>query len=191
MKVIGYNKSYPSQFIGEHSEISILFLLVSSLQTPRASPWKTIRLNMKVQLFRFLKAIKRKGLFPEEGVQLKYYYLPHPEAVGSIVLMAVGQKQQRNIARLSTTSTSTSSTFYDGLERQGSSYRALEDTHKSYIDHYTTYVDDLDLFINSIVVPNSTVPIYGLAHSMGANITSMYLAMKTLLLKSSFIVPNA
>ena len=36
----------------------------------------------------FFESNKKGCISPERGVQLKYYYLPHPEAVGSIVLMA-------------------------------------------------------------------------------------------------------
>ena len=59
---------------------------------------------------------------------------------------------------------------------QGLSSRILDHPQKSYIDDYKTYTDDLAQYIRDIVLPshNSQKPIFGLAHSMGANILFSY-----------------
>mgnify|MGYP006271193141 CR=1 FL=1 len=59
---------------------------------------------------------------------------------------------------------------------QGLSDRPLADRGKGHIDHFDTYVADLALFLERIVVPAAPRPVLVLAHSMGAHITMRYLA---------------
>jgi len=63
---------------------------------------------------------------------------------------------------------------------QGLSERALENSHKGYVENFQYYVDDLATFIESIVSPHCTVngniqKPYLLAHSMGGAIAARYL----------------
>ena len=50
---------------------------------------------------------------------------------------------------------------------QGGSDRELPDRLKGYVDDYDTYVSDLDLFLDQIVLPDCPPPYFGLAHSTG------------------------
>tara|TARA_R110001592_G_scaffold1377_4_gene8256 strand:+ start:2028 stop:3215 length:1188 start_codon:yes stop_codon:yes gene_type:complete len=63
---------------------------------------------------------------------------------------------------------------------QGLSERALENSHKGYVENFQYYVDDLATFIDNIVSSHCTVDgnthkPYLLAHSMGAAIAARYL----------------
>jgi len=63
---------------------------------------------------------------------------------------------------------------------QGISERALENSHKGYVESFQYYVDDLATFIENIVSPHCTLDgktqkPYLLAHSMGAAIATRYL----------------
>jgi len=63
---------------------------------------------------------------------------------------------------------------------QGLSERELENPHKGYVENFQYYVDDLAMFIESIVSPHCTVDgnifkPYLLAHSMGGAIAARYL----------------
>lgn len=63
---------------------------------------------------------------------------------------------------------------------QGLSERALENTHKGYVEKFQYYVDDLATFIDEIVNPHCTFngktqKPYLLAHSMGGAISARYL----------------
>jgi lysophospholipase len=63
---------------------------------------------------------------------------------------------------------------------QGLSERALENTHKGYVENFQYYVDDLAVFIDNIVNPhcigsNQIQKPYLLAHSMGGAIAARYL----------------
>ena len=63
---------------------------------------------------------------------------------------------------------------------QGLSERALENSHKGYVENFQYYVDDLAVFINNIVTPHCTnvdkiQKPYLLSHSMGGAIAARYL----------------
>ncbi|QOL27231.1 alpha/beta fold hydrolase [Thalassotalea sp. LPB0316] len=61
---------------------------------------------------------------------------------------------------------------------QGVSQRMLSNPHKGYVASFDDYVNDLDNFVENIVKPHcsaNTKP-YLLAHSMGGNISALYLA---------------
>jgi len=60
---------------------------------------------------------------------------------------------------------------------QGLSDRPLPERHEAgYIDRFETYVDDLDLFLETVVAPAARGPLLVLAHSMGAHIVLRSLA---------------
>jgi len=63
---------------------------------------------------------------------------------------------------------------------QGISARALDNSHKGYVENFQYYVDDLATFIENIVSPHCTIDgktqkPYLLAHSMGGAIAARYL----------------
>ncbi len=57
---------------------------------------------------------------------------------------------------------------------QGRSSRMLDDREKSYIADYKDYAADLDAFVSQVVRRKTSAPLIALAHSMGANILSIY-----------------
>jgi lysophospholipase len=59
---------------------------------------------------------------------------------------------------------------------QGLSDRALADRGKGHIDDFDTYVADLALFLERVVVPAAPRPVLALGHSMGAHVTLRLLA---------------
>ena len=60
---------------------------------------------------------------------------------------------------------------------QGISGRMLQNPHKGYVDSFEHYVDDLNHFVDNVVTPacNSQNKPFLLAHSMGGNISALYL----------------
>lgn len=63
---------------------------------------------------------------------------------------------------------------------QGLSERALNNSHKGYVEDFQFYIDDLAIFIENIVTPHCTLgdntyKPYLLAHSMGGAIAARYL----------------
>jgi lysophospholipase len=59
---------------------------------------------------------------------------------------------------------------------QGLSDRPLADHEKGHIDNFTTYMADLRLFIEQVVVPQAARPVLALCHSMGGHILLRHLA---------------
>jgi lysophospholipase len=59
---------------------------------------------------------------------------------------------------------------------QGLSDRPLADHEKGHIDNFTTYMADLRLFIEQVVMPQAVRPVLALCHSMGGHILLRHLA---------------
>src|SRR5262249_48367078 len=54
--------------------------------------------------------------------------------------------------------------------------RLLADHDKGHIDNFTTYMGDLRLFIEQVVLPQAARPVLALCHSMGGHILLRHLA---------------
>lgn len=68
--------------------------------------------------------------------------------------------------------------LYD-VRGHGYSYRHIEDPQMTHVNKYEDYVEDLDCYMNQVVVPNSDgIPIYLYGHSMGGTIAQMYISSK-------------
>jgi len=61
---------------------------------------------------------------------------------------------------------------------QGLSQRLLTDTHKGHVEKFSDYVDDLAMFIDSIVIPMKHTDHVVFSHSMGGLIATRYLQTK-------------
>lgn len=59
---------------------------------------------------------------------------------------------------------------------QGLSDRPLADRGKGHVDNFSTYMADLQLFLDKVVAPAAPRPILALCHSMGAHIMTRLLA---------------
>lgn len=59
---------------------------------------------------------------------------------------------------------------------QGLSDRPLPEHDAGHIDSFATYIADLKLFVDTIVVPDAARPVIALCHSMGGHILMRYLA---------------
>lgn len=53
---------------------------------------------------------------------------------------------------------------------QGLSDRPLEDRGKGHIDHFSTYMADVRMFLETVVAPDAPRPVLALCHSMGGHI---------------------
>lgn len=59
---------------------------------------------------------------------------------------------------------------------QGLSDRPLADRGKGHIDNFSTYIADLQLFLDEVVIPAAPRPVLAICHSMGAHIMMRALA---------------
>ena len=58
---------------------------------------------------------------------------------------------------------------------QGLSSRILANRHKGFIDDYDVYLNDLNMFVTKIVMPESVHPLIIIAHSMGGHIALRFM----------------
>ena len=119
------------------------------------------------------------GVFQaEDGIHLHYSYFDSETAQACIVVLPGRTEMRRKYAEF----------IFDLLQKdycifikdwrgQGQSERLLNDSEKGHITDYQVYINDLDQFLGEVVRPLlNGRPLYGLAHSMGANILSLYAA---------------
>ena len=57
---------------------------------------------------------------------------------------------------------------------QGESSRLLPDRQKGHVEHFDDYIEDLHLFLDTVVKTGSHGPIFLLSHSMGATISVLH-----------------
>ncbi len=60
---------------------------------------------------------------------------------------------------------------------QGLSDRPLAEHDKGHIDRFETYISDLRLFIDTVIVPEAPRPILALCHSMGGHLFLRFLSL--------------
>lgn len=58
---------------------------------------------------------------------------------------------------------------------QGLSSRMLQDRHKGYVDNFNDYVVDFHQWVEQVVSPKCQGQLFLMAHSMGGNISALYL----------------
>ena len=61
---------------------------------------------------------------------------------------------------------------------QGLSTRETGDRRNGHIDHFDRYVDDIQTFLDTLVLPDCPPPFFALAHSMGGTILLHYAAAR-------------
>ncbi len=57
---------------------------------------------------------------------------------------------------------------------QGESYRLLPDPQKGHVDHFDDYVEDLHLFLDTVVKSRTQRSIFLLSHSMGGTVSVLH-----------------
>lgn len=67
---------------------------------------------------------------------------------------------------------------------QGASQRLTTNKQLGHVNKFNDYIDDLDKFINTIVMPHNYKNKHFLAHSMGGAITSLFLAQTDIIFNS-------
>jgi lysophospholipase len=113
-----------------------------------------------------------------DGIRLRYGRWPSPaKSHGSAAVLLGGraefmEKYQETIGELNARGFHVFSFDWRG---QGLSDRMLPDRTRGYVRAYEDYVNDLKLFVDEIIKPNSGGPLILMAHSMGATIALHYL----------------
>ncbi len=126
-----------------------------------------------------------------DNLSIRYAnYTPEgPPPAGTVVLLGGRaefiEKHQETIEELNQRHLAIYTMDWRG---QGLSSRLLDDRHKGHIDSFDWYIDDLDLFMQTRVLPNAHPPLIFLAHSMGGHITLRYLRRSTVAISGAVLV---
>ena len=122
----------------------------------------------------------RYGFLQADGARLRYacWNVPGTKAKGSVVLLTgrgefIEKYATEVVGELLGRGYCVYSLDWRG---QGLSDRALADRSKGHIDNFSTYMADLQLFLDKVVAPTAPRPILALCHSMGAHIMMRVLA---------------
>jgi lysophospholipase len=111
-----------------------------------------------------------------QSLRYGIWYSPKEKQKGSILLLngrtEFMEKYSETIDELNHKGFNVYSFDWRG---QGLSSRMLANRHKGFIDDYDVYLNDLDLFVEKIVKPESVHPLIIIAHSMGGHIALRFM----------------
>jgi lysophospholipase len=110
-----------------------------------------------------------------DQLTISYAFIIHPQSIGSIVI-STGRieaylKYKEVIFDLYQNGYSV---FIHDHRGQGLSARMTENPHMGYVEDFSDYVTDLELFMQLVVLPNSKHNLSLLCHSMGSAIGALY-----------------
>lgn len=114
----------------------------------------------------------------KKGINIAYRHFLHKEKATKLLIVANGRAE--NILKWTEVAYDFYQQGYDVLlfdhRGQGYSERLLKERHKGYIDDFRFYVEDMANLIENVTALYPYSQQYLLAHSMGALISSFYLA---------------
>lgn len=115
----------------------------------------------------------RAGFFQSsDGYQLRYALCSAPQTIqcqGTVIILhgrnEAFEKYYETISDLSRRGFAVATMDWRG---QGGSCRLLKDTERGHVRFFSDYVNDFEIFLDSIILENCPPPYYILAHSTGA-----------------------
>jgi lysophospholipase len=112
----------------------------------------------------------------KQSLRYGIWYTPKEKQKGSILLLngrrEFMEKYSETIEELNHQGFNVYSFDWRG---QGLSSRMLANRHKGFINDYNVYLNDLNMFVTKIVLPESVHPLIIIAHSMGAHIALRFM----------------
>lgn len=145
---------------------------------------QTFLLSLEEQLNEFYQGriqafwqqhVQQGQLVTQDQLTLAYAFVIHPQAIGCIVISS-GRieayiKYKEVVFDLYQNGYSV---FIHDHRGQGLSARMTENPHMGYVNDFSDYVADLDLFMQHVVIPKSQHRPDLLCHSMGSAIGALY-----------------
>lgn len=139
----------------------------------------------------------KTGYFtPEEGVKIYYEYFPAQSPRGSVVFVHGLSEFTKKYYEFAAYFVSQGyNVFLYDQRGHGKSHRDTPRPELIHVNSFDQLVSDLDFYIEQIVRPASSVPLYLYAHSLGGAVGMLYLAkhghkLKKAVLTSPLVVPR-
>lgn len=164
----------------------ILFsLLVSTLawsvpETELPTIWES-------QIHPFYKAMQKGTFKNPQGLTISYSFANGGHAK-SLVIAPGRTEPAVKYAELIYDLKDSFNIFILDHQGQGESTRILSDSNKGHVVKFNHYVQDFNQFIETVVKPNTTKPLYLIAHSMGGAITTRYMNLHQNTFKKAVLV---
>jgi lysophospholipase len=137
---------------------------------------ETVKQRYDSEIGPFFESGTAGGFRGVEGVEVRYHAFRLPDERGAIVLLPARAEPVRKYAEVIRDLTNQGySVFALDHRGQGESERLSPDGQVGYVEYFHDYVDDLETFIHTVVMPNTQSKPFLLGHGMGAGIAVLYL----------------
>jgi lysophospholipase len=123
----------------------------------------------------FLEHFTPGSLQTHDGREISYAKFEAAGQAGALVVVDGRTEFMAKYSEVFYDLRNTGLSFYIYDHRgQGESSRLLADREKGHVEHFDDYIEDLHLFLDTVVKAGSPGPIYLLSHSMGATIAVLH-----------------
>jgi lysophospholipase len=146
----------------------------------------------------FFQRTRQEGKFiGVRGTRIAYATFIHPQEKGAIVLVSGRTESYLKYKEMVYDLYRQGYSVYMHDHRgQGLSERLLDDREKGYVEQFGDYVEDLDIFVRSVVLSRPHQRLFLLTHSMGGGIGTLYIekypdVFRAAALSSPMHAPNA
>jgi lysophospholipase len=130
--------------------------------------------NSKIMPY-FLEHFIPGSLQTHDGVEISYAKSEVAGQAGALVVVVGRTEFMAKYSEVFYDLRNTGLSFYIYDHRgQGESTRLLSDREKGHVEHFDDYIEDLHLFLDTVVKTGSHGPIFLLSHSMGATISVLH-----------------
>jgi lysophospholipase len=155
--------------------LCLCLLLTWSLAAQAVSE-SDYELKMKEEVLPFFAKGEQGQLTSFDGKKLQYHYFQHPNAHSNLIIATGWTEGAPKYAELIYDLHQAGvETFIMDWRGQGLSERLIQDTQVTWVADYGDFVKDLHQFVTEVVKPRARLPLTIMGHSMGANVTTLYM----------------
>jgi lysophospholipase len=155
---------------------SILLILLLLPFNTFAISEETFESIWKKDVLPFYKSLRHQFFQNRQGLRLHFVSYQKVDAQKTIVILPGQSEPAMKYAELLYDLRETNADiFIFDHQGQGESQRLLKDTQKGHVINFNDYVNDLNQYMDEMVIPARKGPIFLIAHSMGGAVASLYM----------------